>query len=371
MRILICSSEYPPEGSGIAKVILGIIEAINKTNIEIVACSPSGPDIFLGNSKLIEKTGILGLLYFWIRVAFFIKRTNWDVVWLHNPIPAVKIPLKSIICTYHSTYFGIREKMQLTKNILRHYYQICAIIEKICIKNIPNGIFVGVSSQVCNELKKIQKNIKPLLILNGVDTNRFSPSKSGINTIKDGVFNNNQVILFVGRLDPTKFVDSIIIAYQAIKNMKPLTKLIIIGDGPQKEYLIKLAQELCISDSIIFLGYQPNENLPQYFNIADVVVCPYSGLVLFEAMASSKPIVAYDVEWHSEVITHLNNGILVENLNHRELANAVVFLLDNPELCNVIGKRAREYTQNNLDWSIISNKYLSLFTTISKNHFDE
>lgn len=363
MKILVCSSEYPPEGSGIANVIFGIINATNKKNIEFVVCSPSGPDILLGNTQLIQKTGILGLLYFWFRVGLLLKKDKWDIIWLHNPLPVFTISSKSAICTYHSTYFGVSKKMHDAKFFLRCYYYIGAVIEKYCLKKLPNARFVGVSSQVCNELKERCPNNTPLIILNGVDTKRFSTLCKDRSLIKEDLrIINNQVILYVGRLDPTKFVDSIIIGFPIILKKIPLVKLLIVGDGPQKEDLINLTKTLDISESVFFCGSQPNDVLPQYYCASDIVVCPYSGLVLFEAMASGKVIVAYDVEWHSEVITHMENGILVENLNQVEFANAVVSLLTDPTLAKKLGKKAREFTLKNLDWSIISDQYLSLFT---------
>ena len=364
MKILVCATEYPPDGSGIANAIFGIINATNKEKADFVICSPSGPDILIGSTNLIQKTGILGLLYFWFRVGFLLKEDKWDIIWLHNPLPLFTFSSKSIISTYPSTYFGVSKKMQHANLFLRSYYYIGAIIEKYCLKNLPNALFVGMSSQVCNELKEIcPSNISPILILNGVDTKRFLPLCEDQHQFKDNLgIINNQVILYVGRLDPTKFVDSIIIGFPIILKKIPSVKLLIVGDGPQKEDLVSLTKTLDISESVIFCGSQPNDILPNYYCSSDVVVCPYSGLVLFEAMASGKPIVAYDVEWHSEVITHMANGILVENLNQVELANAIVSLLTDPVLAKRLGKTAREFTLQNLDWSKISDEYISIFS---------
>ena len=370
MKILVCSTEYPPEGSGIANVIFGIINATNKENVDFVVCSPCGPDIVLGNTRLIQKTGIIGILYFWFQVGFLLRGDKWDAIWLHNPLSILKISKKSAICTYHSTYFGVSKKMQHANFFLQIYYYFGAIIEKYCLKNLPNALFIGVSNQVCNELKeRCPKNITPIVILNGVDTKRFSPLCIDGSQIKENLhLISNQVVLYVGRLDPTKFVDTIIIGFPIILKRFPSVKLLIVGDGPQKEDLINLTRKLGISESVLFCGSQPNNILPMYYSVSDVVVCPYSGLVLFEAMASGKPIVAYNVEWHSEVIMHMENGILVENLNIDKLANAITLLLTNSTLSHQLGKNAYEYATKYLEWRIIAKKYFEEFDKIIKKN---
>jgi glycosyltransferase involved in cell wall biosynthesis len=81
-------------------------------------------------------------------------------------------------------------------------------------------------------------------------------------------------------------------------------------------------------------------------------------------MAAGKPIVATNIEWHAEVITHMKNGIIVEHLNIEELANAVILLLTDSTLSNNLGKQAREFAVNNLDWDAIANQYFDIFSNL-------
>ena len=85
MKVLVCTSEYYPYGSGIANVAYNVVEQLKKMGIDCTVCSPTGPDIKLGSSKLIEKLGIVGLLYYWYKVANHFKNNDYDVAWLHNP----------------------------------------------------------------------------------------------------------------------------------------------------------------------------------------------------------------------------------------------------------------------------------------------
>ena len=365
MKILICAMEYPTHSisSGIGLVTFNLVEQLEKKEVNCVVCSPVGPDIVLGSTKLIQKTGILGLLYFWACVSQYIKTEDYDIIWFHNPLPVFKISSKSLICTFHSTYFGLTQQMQQV-NIVRYiYFRIAALIERMCLKNIPDALFIGVSTQVCHELSATYPNKKEIIaILNGVSTEEFSPHcicKQNIK--KDLGIENNPVALFIGRLDQIKSVDLVIKSFEQVHKSIPSARLLIVGDGAEKSNLMNLSKKLNLADSIIFCGAQPHDVLPQYLYYSDVVICPWSGLVLFEAMASGKSIIASDIEWHAEVISHMQNGILVKYQNIPELANAVILLLTDPGLSETLGKNAREFAVNTLDWKIISYQYLDIF----------
>jgi glycosyltransferase involved in cell wall biosynthesis len=178
--------------------------------------------------------------------------------------------------------------------------------------------------------------------------------------------NKDPVLLCVGRLASDKFVDVVIKSMPPIIEEFPSSRLLIVGDGSQRNYLVYLSRKLMLDNSVIFCGLQPTDKIPEYFAAADIVICPYSGLVLFEAMACGKPIVAFDVEWHSEVIKNLENGILVENMSSNAISLAVIKLLRDPELRKNIGMHAHEFAIQFLDWEIIAIKYLNIFQEILK-----
>ncbi len=358
MRILICASEYFPLGAGIANMVYNTVKQFREIGIECVVCSPNGDcDIKIGNSKFIEKFGILGLLYYWHQVHNYLKKNDFDIVWLHNPLFLESTFFQEYFVTIHSTYHcqkrqGIKPKI---------YYIITANMERYCLNKIKKSIrFTSVSTQIGKELKEIgiDKN-RITTILNGVDTGRFR----FINHNKRKKLNleDSPIILYVGRLSWSKFVDTIFRCMPLILYRIKNAKLLVIGDGPQKKELIDLAKKLNIYNSIIMYGTVLNEELPAFYSIADVVVCPYSGLVLFEAMSMGKPIVAFNVEWHSEVIENMENGILVENLNVNKFSAEIINLLSNKELSDKLGKNAREFALNKLDWKIIAQQYLEEF----------
>lgn len=365
MKLLICASEYPPYGSGIGNVIYNVIVQLRKKGVECTVCSPTGPDIRLGSKELIKKFGILGLLYFWYRVSRFFKETNdYDVVWIQNPLFLTESPFKKkCLATMHYTYFGdVKRKVNP-----RIYYLFASKIEKFCMKKIRNNTISCVSQQLCKEMSEIGTDFKSCKsILNGVDIEKFSTRPRGT-TREDLKIGSGYVLLCVGRLAPNKFVNVVVKSMPDILKRHKNTKLLIVGDGPQKNYLMNLAKEIGTSRSTLFCGIQSNDIIQNYYAVADIVICPYSGLVLFEAMAAGKPIVAFDLEWHSEVITNLKNGILVESKNEHALAQGIIQLLDNAELKRNLGRDAQKYAIKYLDWRIISQRYFEEFDALIKD----
>src|SRR5690606_13907674 len=106
---------------------------------------------------------------------------------------------------------------------------------------------------------------------------------------------NSFVIGFVGRLfDKYKRVSDLIIAFAPIAETYPMARLIIVGDGPDKEMLMKLTNSLSITDKVIFTGYQSNTR--PFYNIMNLFVLPSMnesfGLVLIEAMFVKVPVIA-------------------------------------------------------------------------------
>ncbi|MBU3967375.1 MAG: glycosyltransferase family 4 protein, partial [Euryarchaeota archaeon] len=212
MKILICSQEYPPEySSGIGNVAYNIVEQLKKKGHDCVVCSPSGPDIKLGSSTLIEKFCIAGLLYYWIRVSDYFKEDSFDfdLVWLHNPLFLLKNPFKRSLVTIHSSYHALA----IIGGYPKSYYKIAAKIEKYCLNKISEMHFSRVSTSGCDELKEIGLDEKRITYIpNGVNTNKFKPvSNKRILRKRLGLSEDNLILLSVGRLvynkQPHKLLD--------------------------------------------------------------------------------------------------------------------------------------------------------------------
>lgn len=151
-------------------------------------------------------------------------------------------------------------------------------------------------------------------------------------------FNGNKNILFVGRLEPLKGIDRLLMAMTYLENREGTRLLVIGGDGNSQheiERLQRLSRELHIQDSVIFLGLIKQEKLPLYYSAADVCVVPsyYEsfGLVALESLACGTPVVATDVGSARSVIRQAETGYVVTDSSPHRLAQKISLLLSKPE----------------------------------------
>jgi glycosyltransferase involved in cell wall biosynthesis len=144
-------------------------------------------------------------------------------------------------------------------------------------------------------------------------------------------------------------------------------KLVIVGDGPLKHYLINLTKRLNLEKDIIFTGFVNDEDLPKYYASCDIFasasVLEGFGLIFLEAMALGKPIVAFNLASISEVVG--NAGILVNEMNHEKFANAIIELLRNKELY----KEKSELALNRVklfSWKKIAEQFVKINEQVSE-----
>ncbi|WP_269848923.1 glycosyltransferase family 4 protein [Methanosarcina horonobensis] len=155
MKLLVCTTEYFPYGAGIANVVYNVVEQLKGMGIECTVCSPTGPDIKLGNQALIPKIGIGGLLNYWHQASRYFKDNDYDVVWLQNPFILTGNPFKRCLVTMHSTYYGSSTHGVGTFP-LHLYKSLVAHIERYCLTRMPpDTLFTGVGQPVCEELEEI------------------------------------------------------------------------------------------------------------------------------------------------------------------------------------------------------------------------
>ncbi|KAF5414288.1 MAG: Glycosyltransferase Gtf1 [Candidatus Methanophagaceae archaeon] len=370
MKILVCASEYYPYGSGIANVAYNVVEQLKNMGVDCTVCSPTGPDIKLGSSKLIEKTGIVGLLYYWYQVANYFKDSEYDIAWLHNPLFIQKVPFKSILVTMNATAYGqvIHKIYPLHLHI---YKKNASKIERYCLNKLINARFTGVGNNICEEIEEIGIDKQKIVYIpNGVDTDRFKPSyNKKMVRKKFGFLEDDLIILSFGRLAHQKQPQKLIDVFSVIeKEMKDVT-LIIAGKGKLFESLKEYTVKKHIKN-IKFLGFIPDHDLPDLCACSDYffIASKYEGgepvLTVAEAMASGLPCIVSDIP-NLRFIKGVKSGIVVDFNNIEKAAEEVTAYLkrDNSEH----SKNAREYARRYLDWKIIARKYLNEFEKVVSN----
>jgi phosphatidylinositol alpha-mannosyltransferase len=202
------------------------------------------------------------------------------------------------------------------------------------------------------------------IIPNGVDCQFFCPEVTPIDEFDDDKLN----ILFVGRLEKRKGVDYLIEAFKQVKREIPKSRLIVVGPGTRLRHKYEKRIRKSELEGVFFTGYASFNDLPRYFKTADLVCCPATGresfgIVLLEAMAVGKPIVATNIEGYASVLTDGAEGLLVPPRNPEKLAKALMSLLTDERMRREMGARGRKKAVQ-YDWTQVSRRLMDHYLKV-------
>lgn len=177
-------------------------------------------------------------------------------------------------------------------------------------------------------------------------------------------------LITVGILLKRKGVELIIKALGEILKTNKNVRLRIVGDGPQMGYLREETKRYNLTKNVIFQGFIPNQKISKFYQKAHIFVSMSRaeswGQMYLEAMASGLPIVATKNVGSNEIVKDGEVGYLVEQEDYQQLAEKVIYLIKNPDLVAILGRRAREKVQKFYDWDkAIIPKYLKIYETLA------
>jgi phosphatidylinositol alpha-mannosyltransferase len=205
------------------------------------------------------------------------------------------------------------------------------------------------------------------IIPNGVDLKHFRPDVPLIDEFTDGKLN----IVFMGRLEFRKGINYLLKAFLQVKSEMPNTRLIICGPGTR----LRKRYETWVKDArlqdVVFTGMVDYAAQPSYYRTADVFCAPATsresfGLILLEAMATGRPIVATNIDGFAAVITNGKEGLLVPPMTERPLAEGLLKLLRDKQLREQMGQKGLATAQK-YSWDGIASRVLDYYgKTIEK-----
>jgi phosphatidyl-myo-inositol dimannoside synthase len=197
----------------------------------------------------------------------------------------------------------------------------------------------------------------------GCDVNRFRPivASSELRAELMGSSNRAPVILSVGGLMERKGHDMVIATLPKLIERFPKLVYLIVGDGPRRSNLEKLAFKTGVAASVIFAGKVSDERLPYVYSICDVFVMPSRhreeagdveglGIVYLEANACGKPVVAGRSGGVPDAVIDGITGFLVDPSSPEDIASAISRLLSSPELAGRLGRQGREHVLAEFTW---------------------
>jgi glycosyltransferase involved in cell wall biosynthesis len=172
-----------------------------------------------------------------------------------------------------------------------------------------------------------------------------------------------QVIVMVGRLDKQKAPNILIDAFSQVIQQCPKTLLLLVGDGELRENLEEQVSKLGISQNVKFLGSR--EDIPEILKIADIFALSslWEGLgrAMTEAMLVGKPVVVPNIYGIPEIVHHNETGLLFNGGDTEKLALHLIYLLQNPQKRERLGKNAQQLTRKLFDANLMVNQIEEIY----------
>lgn len=219
---------------------------------------------------------------------------------------------------------------------------------------------VGCSAAILAEGLKLVPEIgrHSSIIYNGVEPASLSPARLSFEPPR---------LLCLGRLSPEKGFDLALEAFAVIMDRFPQSRLVVAGSGPALYQLEQQAGRAGIAHAVEFTGWVAPELVPALINNATIVVMPSREdslpLVALEAARMARPVVATRVGGLQEIVVHQETGLLVEREETSALANAVCFLLRNPEAAVSMGQAGQRRIEVAFSWD----KHLDAYDTLYRS----
>lgn len=176
----------------------------------------------------------------------------------------------------------------------------------------------------------------------------------------------NFVIGNIGRLSKQKGMEFFIYAIPEVIKKQSNTRFIIVGNGEDEEKLKKLSKNLGLNDYLYFLGYRNDiQNLMSQLDLI-VLSSLWEGLPLIpiEAFSVKKTIVATDVDGTPEIVKNMDNGLLVEPGNSKEIANAILWMIENKDMKNKMELNAKKTFDDQFSEITFSNSIINYYRSI-------
>jgi len=384
MKIAIITPTFPPYAGGIGQVAFFNARELMKLGHEVTVFTPwyrevqevmpeinvrrLRPKFKYGNAAYVPalKRELIGYDIIHLHYPFF---GGAEVIWRQQR--RLKKHGAKIVLHYHMDVMG--------EGFLRWFFKFHnAVILPRIINIADQVIFTSMDYGQNSNAAKFQKKFpaKFLAVPNGVDPEVYRPAERAIGLVaRHNLKPEEKIVVFVGGLDHAHYFKGVGYLIEAMSRLTAADyrwRLIIVGEGELKSAYQDLASQLRVTEAVVFAGRVGEEELPQYYNLADVVVLPSIdkseafGLVLLEGMACGKPVVASDLAGVRSVVTDGQDGLLARPKDPDDLATKINFFLTNAAEAEVFGRAGRRKVLLKYDWAIIGRQLNELYKSLSQ-----
>lgn len=281
-----------------------------------------------------------------------------DVVHVHEPlVPAVGIAAATsdvapTVATFHAwsdTDRLYRAARPAARRVTRHLAARLAVSEAAATYH---GGAIGVPASSFR------------IVPNGVDVAHYAAAEP----FPELVDPERPALLFVGRLERRKGLEPLVRAFTRLKAERPEVRLFVVGEGPERDRCQALLPARLRSD-VVFLGRVAHDDKARFFASCDLFVAPALGgesfgIVLLEAMAAGRPVVASDLPGYRSVVRDGLQGHLVPPNDPAALAATIGALLDNPALGRAMAEEGGR-TAAAHDWSVVGRTAAAIYAEVT------
>lgn len=210
----------------------------------------------------------------------------------------------------------------------------------------------------------------------GIDTARFHPGVSADAVRRRHRLGQDPVVVCVARLVARKGQDQLIRALPLIAAVRPDVKLLIVGDGPDRRRLERLAEQTQVSSRVVFAGMVSYEEVPAYLAAGDVFAMPCGTrlfgwqsdalpAVFLQAAAVGRAAISGRAGGSPEAVLHNETGLVVNEENVTDVATAILSLLQSPATAAKLAARATERVHNEFTWNVMAARLQSWLVEVA------
>jgi len=364
------------KSAGAERVVLNIAKYINKDKFEPIIT------YFEPWHSLRKKFEDLGILTYCLNIRNKLDPTGLlkliHILRREKPkILHTHLPYAGIIGRLIGRFVGIPCIISTQHNVPTSFKRITYLLDKVTLPmaDLVTCVSEGIEEQLFSSVYVFtghEKYKKHLTLWNGIDFEEIDKIKNSPDNLNCKKWKHKRIVLMPGRLLKWKGQHILLKAWPEVKKKIKNACLLIVGDGPEKNNLRQMIQDLAISESVRLLGERTD--IYSLMKIAEVVVTPYYykglfhgegvGLVVLEGMAMGKVVISSKVPNIEKAIEHRITGLLFPQGDYKTLAGLIIEVLENSEFAKFIGRNARKRAKERFDAKVMAYRYEILYKSI-------
>ena len=360
---------------GTQKHVIDIAKKIDKSEFQIdIIYSTNRNKNFLQESQgifnqtyglPIRRSAALSDISNIIRMKKIITQNKYDIVHCHSTKAGFVGRIAAFLSSHPNVIYSPHGFMFCDKRIFLKGF-LYLQLEKYLGYITQKLIAVSGSERDLAVQNRIVSDKKIITLYNSIDHSDYDDF-TYVNRILEKLKNGSDIILgTVGRLYYQKDPITLIRSFKLINERFPNTRLILVGDGPLEPVCLKLITEFGLNEKVELAGYQKHSKI--YYKMFDIFMLSshYEGLpyALLEAMSMGIPSVGTNVVGIKDLIKHGETGYLVEEEDYSGLADAVIKLLNNPELLSVFSENSKNISRASFNFEDGIKEYQQFYSSL-------